>query len=394
LRPLPRRRDKPRADAMRILILNSARKFIGEAAHCLDLAKGLLGRGHSVVLVVREGSELEARAHDAGIPFQSLVFSSSFSLKTDWEDVRALRRLIASSGSDVVHVHRGKDHWTAAVATLAGAARAPLIRTRHMVTPMHTHLANRWLFRRASQVIAVSKAAAASFRSLRPLVEPKLSVIYSAVDQQRFSPDHRSDEWRRELGVPPGEALVGLVARYQNIKGQHVLISAASLILREFPGTRFLLAGRSNPYKQKYYLKLAAENGVSDNLILMDWLPDIGTAVASLDVGVLASLGSEGSSRVTYEYMASGVPVVATTVGCLPEIVRNEENGLLVPANDYRAMADAILQHLRNSDRARRMSNAALQRVRDFHNRDRWLDEILAVYEKAMASRGVARRRG
>jgi glycosyltransferase involved in cell wall biosynthesis len=104
-------------------------------------------------------------------------------------------------------------------------------------------------------------------------------------------------------------------------------------------------------------------------------------------VGVLASLGSEGSSRITYEYMASGTPIVASNVGCIPEVLTHEQTGLIVAPGDPQALAQAIVRIFNEPGLADRLRSNALERARTFHNRQRWLNEILEVYHIAINAR-------
>ncbi|MGI8908755.1 MAG: glycosyltransferase family 4 protein [Candidatus Sumerlaeaceae bacterium] len=363
------------------MICNSARKFIGEAAHCLDLAMELNARGHSALLVVRGGSELEERARAAGVTCESLVFSGSFNPITDYADMRKLQRIIRGHHAEIVHCHRGKDHWVAAFAVAATTPVPRIVRTRHVITAMRNHAANRWLLRnRTDAVIAVSQIAADSFGSMLPLIQEKLRVVYSGVDTAAFTTDKRSEAWRASIGVEHGEKLIGLIARMQAIKGQEVFLRAAAMVNAQASDTRFLIAGRSCGTKPEQYMTLARELGIADRVIIRDWLDDVQTAMASLDVGVLASRGSEGSSRVTYEYMASGLPIVATAVGCIPEVLRDGETGLVVPPDDPDAMAGAISRILDSTELGSTLSNSARDRALNFHNRERWLREITAVY--------------
>lgn len=372
---------------MRVLILNSARKFIGEAAHCLDLARELLARGYEARLLLRRGYEVAQRAEAEGLPAQVLNFSSDFAPWADWQDLRQLKALVRTWQPDIIHCHRGKDHWLAAAARLASGGRfPPLVRTRHVTVPMAQHAANRWLMLGATaRTIAVSRAAAASLGEIGRLLGDRLHIVYSAVDLARFSPAKRSEEFRRQLGINPGELLIGLIGRIQNIKGQRIFLEAARAIAQAFPATKFLIAGRGADYRFEALLRTAHELGIGDRVVLRGWLADVSVAIASLDVSVIASLGSEGSSRIGYESMASGVPLVATRVGCLPEIVRERETGLLVPPADARALAGALAELLAYPEEARTYARNALQRVRTFHNYDRWIAETVSVYEQALA---------
>lgn len=370
---------------LRILILNSARKFIGEAAHCIALAEQLRAHGHGALLVARRNYELERHARERGISTEPLTFNSSFNPVLDFRDLMNLRRLVRREAPDVIHCHRGKDHWLAAQLRFVGLGSIPIVRTRHVVVPMREHILNRWLFSRATaRVIAVSSKAAESLGSLGMKQGTHLRVIYSAVDICRFSPDHRNPGFRTQVGTPPDAPFVGLVARIQNIKGQRVFLQAAKLILAEFPECRFLVAGAGSEWKFTALRDAAREIGTEGQTVFRGWLENVEEAVASLDVGVIASLGSEGSSRVAYEYMASGVPVVATSVGCIPEIVRNGETGLVIPPNDPTALAEAVLRVLRDKSFARRMRDTALDHVRTHHTLERWISDVLEVYHAAV----------
>ena len=371
---------------MNILLLNSARKFIGEAAHCLALAREFSVRGHRVWLGVRSGFELEERAREEAhcivVPF---TFSGSFSPSSDTRDVLALRRLIRTEAIDIVHCHRGKDHWLAAAALMFYSNPPPMVRTRHVVIPMATHVFNRWLLgRRTSRVIAVSKQAAAGLGPMCDLLGDRLRVVYSAADTQKFHPDQRSAACRAEMGVAEHELLVGLVARLQNIKGQRQFLEAAALLAPRFPQTKFLVAGRGSDERFARLREMAASAGIADRVIFAGWLDDVAVAIASLDVSVVASLGSEGSSRISYESMASGTALVATTVGCIPEITRNGETALLVLPADSAALAQAIGRLLENAELRADLAANALDYVRAHHTMDRWVNHTLAVYEEAL----------
>ena len=371
---------------MNILLLNSARKFIGEAAHCLALARGFSARGHRVWLGVRRGYELEQHARDEGqctvVPF---TFSGSFSPTSDARDTATLRRLIRSEAIDVVHCHRGKDHWVAAIAMLFLPHAPPLVRTRHVVVPMATHWFNRWLLiRQTRRVIAVSNQAAAGLGPMCDSLGHRLRVIYSATDTEKFHPDRRSAPWRAGMGVAENELLVGLVARLQNIKGQRQFLEAAALLASRFPAAKFLIAGRGSAERLARLREMAATAGMGERFIFCGWLDDIAAAIASLDVSVVASLGSEGSSRITYESMASGTALVATTVGCIPEIAAHGETALLVPPADSAALAQAIGRLLEDALLRSGLVARALDYVRSHHNTDRWLNDTMAIYEEAL----------
>jgi len=376
--------------SLRILIANSSRKWISEAAHCFLLYKHLAARGHEPVLAVREGWELESRARQAGMDVVPLRFRSRFSLFSDWHDIRQFARLVARRSIDIVHCHRGKDHWIAALALWLSRSKVPLIRSRHVVTPVSANPFNRWIFGRAtSRIIAVSNAAAASFSRIRPRwfersLAPKTRVIHPGVDLAAFSPDRRSEEWRRKFGLEEGDVWIGLIGRFQRIKGQYEFLRAAGIIARDYPRVWFLLAGRGSDKKRQRYRYIAESLGIEERLIMLGELEDVASVIASLDLGVVASVGSEGSSRVILEYMASARPIVATHVGAISDLIEDGKTGRLVPPGDVAAMRDAICELLNSPEQRRRLGEAARVRAEEHFRFDQWISRTEEVYRDAL----------
>ncbi|OPZ17106.1 MAG: Spore coat protein SA [candidate division BRC1 bacterium ADurb.BinA364] len=379
----------------RVLILNSCRKWIGEAAHCYDLARLLAARGHRAILVCRRGYALEDAARRGGLAFASLEFSSRFSPRLDWRDLRRLRALAREEAIEILHCHRGKDHWLAACMRELLRPRPVLVRTRHVVTAARNHALNRWLYGRATAaLISVSRGAHEGLGALvRAIPSGRGRVILSAVDQDRFSPRRRDMELRRSLGVADGDLLVGLVGRLQNIKGHHVFIRAAGLAAQSRPNARFLAAGLGPTHKVRRQRALADELGLGKRYILLGHRDDLPALMAGFDVGVAASLGSEGSSRVSLEYMASGVPVVATRVGGIPELLRQGEFGRLVDPGDAEQLAEAIGALLDSTEERQRLAQAARRMVAREHSFERWIADVEGVYESALAEGAKGRAR-
>jgi len=384
--------DAGSPESLRILIANSSRKWISEAAHCLLLYKNLAKRGHEPLLAVREGWELETRAKEAEMNAVSLRFRSRFSPLNDWRDMRQIARLVARHEIDIVHCHRGKDHWLAALALAVFRLKAPIIRTRHVVTPVSSGPFNRWLFGRATtRIIAVSNAAAASFsasskRWWKRSLAAKTRVIHPGVDLERFSPDRRSEEWRRKMGLEEDDVLIGVIGRFQRIKGQYEFLRSAGIIARDYPRVWFLLAGRGSDEKRQRYRHMAESLGIEERFILLGEVEDIAPVVASLDLGVVASLGSEGSSRIVLEYMASARPIVATRVGGIPDLIEDGATGRLVPPSDVAAMRDAIRELLNSPELRRQYGEAARARADEAFRLDRWVDQVEEVYRDALAA--------
>ena len=338
-----------RKEHLHILIANSSRKWIGEAAHTLLLCRRYIQRGHQVWLACRRGKELEHRAHSIdNLHVIPLNFWSRFHPLYDLGDMLHLRRIILSHNIDIMHVHRGKEHWLGAMTLLSLRHHRPrLVRTRHVVVPMKQHIFNKWLFHKGTDgIISVSLPAKTSMGALIQHISPERSpVIHSAVDRSIFSPEKRSETLRNRLGVGTDQILIGLIARFQKVKGQIPFLHAARKLLDDSSlkgKVKFLLAGRDAQHFKYKFEHLTESPGLHNEVLLLENVEDIPELLASLDIGVVASLGSEGWSRITMEYMASGVPVVASRVGGIPELIQHEQTGLLIEPGNIEEMASAI----------------------------------------------------
>jgi glycosyltransferase involved in cell wall biosynthesis len=336
---------------------------------------------------------LHKRAVAEGWRQLALNFSSRWRVDRNFSDLRAWIALVREHKIDLLHCHRGADHWCGVwVARICGI---PLVRTRHVMTPVQHNPINRWLYLRATAaVLSVSRAVQAGFGSWVPLL-PHGQVIYSAVKVDQFGPRQRSDSWRRRHAAPgfalpddPEPLWFGLVGRFQNIKGQQYFMAAAALVAQQLPAAHFVMAGAGGSERiDKWQRRFAGPQGFADRVLVLDLVPDLPQLLASLDVGVIASIGSEGSSRIALEMMASGVPLVATRVGGLPELLAPLAEATLVPPADPSALAAAMLAWAADPDRRRRAGEQARAHVRAQHQPQRWINQIVDVYLDVLQAR-------
>jgi len=161
-----------------------------------------------------------------------------------------------------------------------------------------------------------------------------------------------SDEWREE-------PLVGVVAQLKPEKGLRTFLEAAAQASQLLPDVRFVVVG-DGPLRGQLEA-LAQRAGVDRRVRFLGFRSDARALVELLDVLVVPSL-SEGTPLVVLEAMAAGIPVVASAVGGIPDQIRHEKEGLLVPPGDSAALADALIGLLRDPARARDLGEAGHQR--------------------------------
>jgi glycosyltransferase involved in cell wall biosynthesis len=294
----------------------------------------------------------------------------------------------------VLHVHRGKEHWLAALANRLSRSRRPLVRTRHIVQPVRAHALNRWLYGRATDLVVTVTEAIRRQLVAAGLVPPERAVTMAGgVDADRFRPDVApvsEGGLRSTLGLPAHVPIVGLVSGYRVMKGHQTVVEAVARLAAAGRRFHLLLIGQG-PFVPRVRTQVETA-GLTDRISLLGFVDDVPAAMAALDVGLYSALESDGMSRVVFEYLASGVPVVASRVGVVPEILEDGRTALLVPAGEPAPLADAIARLLDDAGLRRDLGAAGARLVRDHYSGARLAERLIARYDSlAAAPAGAAR---
>jgi glycosyltransferase involved in cell wall biosynthesis len=233
---------------------------------------------------------------------------------------------------------------------------------------------------RSSYVIANSQAVR-DFLIEKDGFDPDLiRVIRNGVDLERFTNVHRDPQ---ELfpHLSPESKLVAVVANMHfESKGHTDLLHAATVVSREFRTVKFLLIG--DGAERARLEVMTAELGLGETVLFLGRRNDVPRLLACCDLFVLPS-SAEGLPNSVLEAMAAGLPVVATRVGGIPEIIDDGTSGLLVAPRDPQSLAAAILQLLANEEFARQLARAARDRACTQFGFDRLLSELDSLYSEA-----------
>jgi glycosyltransferase involved in cell wall biosynthesis len=193
----------------------------------------------------------------------------------------------------------------------------------------------------------------------------------------------------RELVPPPARSIprIGLVGRISAWKGQHVFLQSARIVHACFPEARFQIIGgalfNEKEYEQSLY-QMVEELGLQSCVEFTGFRNDVPALMAELDILVHASITGEPFGQVVIEGMMTGIPVVATRGGGIPEIVEEGRTGMLVPMGDAQAMASAICSLLNDKQRAAAMGLRGYQRARDHFDIALTARRVEAVYERLL----------
>ena len=276
-------------------------------------------------------------------------------------DVAALKGKLHDEHVHVVHTHA----WGGG---LIGRFAARLARTPVVFGHVHGiynyvsrfHLAIDSALVRSSTATICCSHAARTFMLRRQRVPPsKLVVVHNGIPLEPFHPSEPDERaaLRRKVNVKPDDILIGSVGHLELHKGHAYLITAFRRVLETTPHARLLLVGDGR--RRGHLEKLANELGVLRRTTFAGVRRDVPRLLSLMDVFVLPSL-NEALGLAVIEAMASGVPVVASEVGGIPEVVKHRQTGLLVEPRSASALADAILELISAPVVAKRLSEAAL----------------------------------
>lgn len=213
----------------------------------------------------------------------------------------------------------------------------------------------------------------------------KVRVIYNGVDMERFGRESRDRGWLTPGGSK--EKWIVLVGNmHSDVKGHPWLIAAAGAITREFPDVRFILVG--DGAARKNLERQVSELGVEGNFLFLGRRDDVPRILGCCDIAVLPSK-AEGLPNAVLEYLAVGLPTVASRVGGNAEIVQDGRTGLLVPPEDSSALAEAVLRLLRDPGFAASLGKNGREYVASEFSFQRMIENTDQLYTELLRSRGV-----
>jgi glycosyltransferase involved in cell wall biosynthesis len=369
---------------VKILHLVSCRGWSSDAYWAARVCRELERRGHEVTLGCRRGTEAavidRARAEGVG-SIETFEFAGGVRLASDGADLRRLSRALLRC--DLVHVHRGKEHWLAAAASRLGGRTRPIVRTRHIAQAVRPHAANRWLYRRATAlVVTVSDAIRQQYLAAGLVPPERVIALPGGADAEAYRPRAADPTVRASLGgadVP----LIGLVSGLRVMKGHQVVIDAAARLIAAGRRVRFAFIGRGA--REGLIREAIARAGLEANVSIAGWASDLPAVMAALDIGLYAPLESDGMSRVLFEYLAAGRPLVAARTGVVPEVLTDGKHALLVPAGDADALAGALTRLLDDAELRARLGKAGRRRLVDHYSGARVAETLEAHYARLVA---------
>jgi glycosyltransferase involved in cell wall biosynthesis len=328
----------------------------------------------------------EAELAESGVRVLVLERTSKISVKAWWPLVRLLRR----ERIDVLHAHKfGSNLWGTILGRLT---RVPVVVAHehswsYEGQPVRRFLDRDVIARGADVIVAVSREDRRRMIEVERIKPETIRFIPNGI----APPERTGHDVRAELGIARDAPVVATVGQLRPEKALEVLIEAAGLLAPRFPGLKVVVVGHG-PVEDDLHRRVA-DAGLQDTVLFPGRRNDVPDVLAAIDVAVCCS-DFEGSPLSVMEYMAAAKPVVATTVGGVPDLIEDGVHGLLVPPRRPDELADAIAVLLTDPARGKEMGERALVRQREEFSLAAFVRRAEDLYEELYAQSRRGKREG
>lgn len=361
---------------MNILQILPELKSGGVETGTVDLSKELTRRGHKTV-VISNGGELAEELTNHGIVHYTLPVHKK-SLFTVLRMINKIRDIIVYEKIDIVHARSRVPAIAAFLASLK--TKVPFITTCHGY--YSTHLFSR-IMALGKFVIVASNIIARHMAKDFGVPYDRIRLIPRGVDLEKFPYKVPKKD------VYNGSFIIGIIGRITPIKGHTNLIKAMSKIARSIPNVQLRIIGDAPAEKPKYKQELETlvkRLSLSKYVHFLGQRQDIPEQLKEIDLLVMPSIGEEAFGRAIIEAQAAGVPVIATKIGGIVDIITHNENGLLIPPDNYNSIAEVVIKLIKDDDLRMRLSKGGRLSVEKNFSLANMYEKTLNVYNETLSS--------
>jgi glycosyltransferase involved in cell wall biosynthesis len=368
---------------IRVLHLISGDLWAGAEAHAEMLLSWLKRNPDLEVsaIIFNEG-RLSQKLKSVDIPVYFLDEKRNSSLLL----LMKIRQILSEERVQILHTHRYKEN---VIGGLAGSFSG----VPHLVQTVHGlnepfrgikkikanlyNLLDRWTTRFLfDKIIMVSSQQGERFKER--FNGPRTVYIHNGVDLQKIKANKSKIEVRRDLGIDEDSPLVGTAGRLVPVKGLDYLLKATTIMQRKLPRLKVLIIGEGP--EKKGLEDTVSKLGIDSQVIFAGEREDVYDLISAMDVLVLPSL-SEGIPMVLLEALALEVPVVASAVGGIPEVITHRSTGFLVQPKEERALAEACLYLLQDKAHARALAHEGKKLIKTKFSAEVMAQKVFHLYE-------------
>jgi glycosyltransferase involved in cell wall biosynthesis len=379
----------------------------GTGAYVYYLSHSLQKLGHNVHVVARDQQDSEKTINGIQVHYVKGVGNA---LTRYWRFARSaskrIRELNKQNGFDIIHSNLPlvpsfgvpKDSAKAIVCAVHSTWKGEAIVTKRdnpkELNPNEKSMLRfnfvlrsyeKKLMKRSDALIAVSKYTVNELTELYGINKNKIHVIYNGVDIERFKPRSNRIELCREFGLDPNKKVVLFVGRLYHRKGLETLLKSVPLVLKEFSNVKFVISGTGFKQKEESLRNLAKELDIEDHVTFLGYVPDnkLPLLYSASDIFVLPAI-YENFPFAILEAQATGLPVISTNVGGIPEFLVDNENGFVIEPRDPIQLTQKVLTLLQNQRLAKEMGDLGRKLIEEKFDWRLITRQVIDLYHKLL----------
>ena len=381
----------------------------GTGAYVYYLSNELIKRGNSICVVTGYAESADVKINEQLSAFflktpktplvKSFLFAGSARKK--------MNKLRDSCAVDIAHANLplvpsfavpsgfGRTLVTTVHSTWKGEAEAIKGEPYSRLNPNEKFLVSfNWFLRifeermleRARMIIGVSDFTRRELLQYYKVKESKIRVIHNGVDTQKFKPTSDKRKVKAELGLNPDDIAILSVGRLYARKGLFTLIECMPAVVKQFRNAKFVISGKGQSSEMEKLVAHATRLGVRDNIVFTGYFPDkkLPKLYQAADVFAFSTF-YENLPFAVLEALSTGLPVVTTNVGGIPEMIDSSKNGFLVQPFNAGQLSDKILYCLEHPAAAAELGAKARQVILERFDWRLIVQKVLKVYEEALS---------
>jgi glycosyltransferase involved in cell wall biosynthesis len=343
----------------------------GQEIRILTEAAAFVRKGHRVHLVCDPDSDIFSAAPTYGLERIAVPMK-----KKGLSNLRKIRALLRDLDPDIVNAHSSIDHWLTAAARVTLGRKPKIVRTRHIDVAVSRSASSRWLYNKGCEfVMATSRAMVRDLTHDGFLTQSRVAAIPTGIDVAAFSAGDRTKA-RIELGLPVQAYLFGITATLRAAKGHTHLLEAMAAI--DAAVARLVIIG-DGPQEDNLR-KMIDRLGIGARVVMAGRQRNVADWLAALDAFVLPTY-AEGVPQALIQAMACRLPVIASRVGGIPEVVDGLEAATLIEPRSTDALLEAMRRRLASRPGEAEL-DAMRQRVEERYSLDSMQQRVEAVFRK------------
>lgn len=359
---------------LNILHVVTAMSWRGGEQQAAYLIEELEKRQINQTVLCSQGSEMEVHCQKNAINYMACRKRGSMDLKY----ARTLKKLCVKLEIDLVHLHDSHAHTFAVIAASLFRNRTPLVLSRRVDFPIGNNWASRYKYNHPNikKIICVSdKIKEITSKGISR--KEKLTTVHSGIDLNKF---RKTDKLRKELKLQDGIYLIGNSSALADHKDYFTFVDVAEKVLAEREDLLFIIFGKG-PLEQEIKDYIRGKH-LEKDILMMGFRDDIAEILADLDIFLMTSK-TEGLGTSVIDAFAAGVAVVSTAAGGIPELVENEETGLLCGVKDVECLSNSVMKILNHPDIKEELQRKAKEKARNF-SKEATAEKTLAFYKQIL----------